>query len=418
MCPRGFPVGAEAPLAAGAGESYGKYTLSSHFQPVLSLSMRRPVGYEALMRVADDHGVPVPPNELFGRVAPQECEELDCLTHRMHLKNARALFDRSRWLFLNMTPQVFLQARQASAKHSFGELLAATGFAAQGVVVEVLEEAVHDTSEFESAVAFFRELGCLIALDDFGAGSSNFDRIWRIRPQIVKLDRSVIKRAATNPRVRRLLPQLVSMLHEAGSMVLIEGIETNDEAYIALDANADFVQGFLFGRPQVVLADPAQTQAALDTVWQEFDSRLGVEWSGHKNALAPYRNAIRNASVLLSAGRAMPEACASFFQLEKPCICYLLDNLGYQIGGNQWGGNSCPQADPHLEPLRDTRHSRWSRAPYFRRAMENFGSVQVTRPYLSVSSASMCVTVSVSFRFKGEVCVICGDIRWPLAAEE
>lgn len=56
-----------------------------------------------------------------------------------------------------------------------GNLLAEVGFPAHRVVVEVLEEAVRDTDEFQSAVDFFRELGCLIALDDFGAGSSNFE---------------------------------------------------------------------------------------------------------------------------------------------------------------------------------------------------------------------------------------------------
>ncbi len=370
------------------------------------------------MRAVDDACLAVPPCELFKQVDAEQCGALDCLSHRMHLRNAKAQFDSDRWLFLNMTPEVFLNARHAPAGHSFADLLVETGFPAQALVVEVLEEAVRDTAEFESAVAFFRELGCLIALDDFGAGSSNFDRVWKIRPQIVKLDRSLIKQAAMNSRVRRILPQLVSLLHEAGSMVLVEGVETAEEAYIALDTNADFVQGFLFGCPQAALADTSPARAALEAVWEEFDGRLGKEWSQQKRVLAPYMNAIGNASVLLSAGRSMRESCASFFELEGASICYLLDDRGHQIGLNQWGNDAFPQADSRLEPLTDTRNARWSRAPYFRRATENFGKVQVTRPYLSATSASMCVTVSVSFRFQGEVRVICGDFRWPPVADE
>lgn len=393
-------------------DCFQNYTLNSHFQPVFSLSVQRPVGYEALLRAEDEACNPVTPAALFGRFYQKQREDLDRLTHRMHLKNFLKQLDPQSWLFLNMTPDVFLKARHEPAGQAFGTLLADLGFPAHRVVVEVLEEAVRDTEEFESAVAFFRELGCLIALDDFGAGSSNFDRVWKIRPQIVKLDRSLIHQAARNARVRRILPQLISLLHEAGSMVLIEGVETADEAYIALDANADFVQGYLFGYPQATLGACAATNSALSAVWQEFDRHLGKDWVQQKNALAPYKNAIGNASVLLSAGRLMPEACASFFELDESCICYLLDDRGQQIGFNLWSGNACPHEDQRLEPLRDTRNARWSRAPYFRRAMENFGKVQVTRPYLSTTNASMCVTVSVSFRFEGQIRVICGDIRW------
>ena len=51
------------------------------------------------------------------------------------------------------------------------------------------------------------EEGVRLALDDFGAGHSNFDRVWRIRPEIVKLDRSLVQRALKSQRVARMLAQ-------------------------------------------------------------------------------------------------------------------------------------------------------------------------------------------------------------------
>lgn len=104
-------------------------------------------------------------------------------------------------------------------------------------------------------------------------------------------------------------------------MVLIEGIETTDEAYIALDANADFVHGYLFGRFQALFADHTECNSALDEVWKEFDTHLGKDWVQHKTALAPYKNAIKNASLLLSAEHSMQEACAVFFELDESRIC-------------------------------------------------------------------------------------------------
>ena len=47
-------------------------------------------------------------------------------------------------------------------------------------------------------------MGCLIAIDDFGAGHSNFERIWDLEPDSVKLDRSLVSRAANSSKAKRI----------------------------------------------------------------------------------------------------------------------------------------------------------------------------------------------------------------------
>ncbi len=390
---------------------FGSHPLTSHFQPIYGLSAQRSVGYEALLRPYTADGTAISPLTLLNSQQGAVRQKLDQLCHFLHLSNYQSRSKQDDWLFLNMNPHVFLQARKAPSGDSFGSLLEKLNFPPQRLVIEVLEEAVQNDAEFGSAVAFFRELGCLIALDDFGAGNSNFDRVWKIRPQIVKLDRSLIVQAAKEKRIRRLLPQIVSLLHEAGAMVLVEGVETEEEAYIALDADVDFAQGYLFGRPQPYLVDRQSAEGVINDVWTAFDARIKQERKQHKQALSPYLNAIGYASVLLSAGRSMEEACASFFEQPQADFCYLLDHNGRQIGFNLWSPNAIPNIDQRLAPLADTQGSRWSRRPYYRRAIEHFGKVQVTRPYLSISSASLCVTVSASFKLNGKTHVLCGDVR-------
>ena len=90
--------------------------------------------------------------------------------------------------------------------------------------------------------------GFLVAVDDFGAGHSNLDRLLTLRPDIVKLDRSLIH--AHQPDLREsVMPKLVSLLHEAGMLVVAEGIETEEDLLLAARSGVDFVQGFLFGQP-------------------------------------------------------------------------------------------------------------------------------------------------------------------------
>jgi len=406
-----------APQGACAGGKvarFGDVTISSHFQPIFSLSHRRIVGHEALMRGHGTDGAPVSPLELLSRANRDypTLLHLDRLARATHLHNFAAQPEADGWLFINMSPEVFLNGANLHAEHLVNSLMQATGLTPQRLVIEVLEEAVKENARFLEAVDFFRSLGFLIALDDFGAGHSNFDRVWSIRPEIVKLDRSLIVQAAADPKIRRTLPQIASLLHEAGAMVLMEGVETAEEAYIALESDVDFVQGYYFGRPAATVATDASAGPAVNDLWATFDARwLRDKRSYHEN-IAPYFNALGYASVLLSAGRSLEEACRSFLELENSAFCYLLDAQGQQIGQNIWSADSKPNQDPRFAPLAKTKGARWARRPYFRRAVENFGKVQVTRPYLSISSASLCVTLSCSFKVEGELRVICGDVRW------
>lgn len=389
-----------------------QHTLLSHFQPIFSLPMGKRVGHEALLRPHDAQGRPVSPLQFLQKERSFDALlQLDRTCHALHLQNFLQQSRDPSWLFLNMHPEVFLRAPHAGFEHSFANQLDLLGFPRERLVVEVLEGAVRENAAFASAVAYFRELGCLIALDDFGAGHSNFDRVWRIQPEIVKLDRSLITQAARDARVRRILPQMVSLLHEAGAMVLMEGIETLEEAHIALDADVDFVQGFYFGRPSAQLADVWQARVLINGTWVISDQLWQDERISHHQEMAPYQNALEQVSVLLAAGKSMAEACAEFLALPNTQFCYLLDGSGRQIGQNVWAPHCLPTQKPQLAPLGDTRNARWSRRPYFSRAIEHFGRVQTTRPYLSLSVACLCRTISVAFRLGQDTFVLCGDVR-------
>ncbi|MGB4673520.1 MAG: EAL domain-containing protein [Azovibrio sp.] len=392
-------------------------TLSSHYQPIFSLSHRRPVGHEALMRPRNRANEPISPLQVLQSVSQdfEQLLELDRLCRALHLANFAGQRQRPGqapgWLFLNMNAEVFLQGRARGEQGFLLDACQRAGVAPQRLVIEVLEDAVQDVSQLQNAVDYFRDMGCLIALDDFGAGHSNFDRVWRLKPEIVKLDRSLIVSAAADSKLRRFMAQMVQLLHEAGAMVLVEGIETLQEAYIALEGDVDFVQGYYFGRPNAERVSHNAGETIIDKLWSDFDHRWRDEKAGYQEAVAPYINAIGYASVLLSAERSLEEACASFLDLPQADFCYVLDAAGQQIGTNLYA-QVHPACDIRFAPLADAQSARWARRPYFRRALENFGKVQVTRPYLSVASAQLCVTLSASFKVKGETRVICGDIIW------
>lgn len=394
-----------------ASADYASFRLGSHFQPIFSVAHSRIVGYEALMRAQDGRGKPVPPLEVFGRSSDFfSTLMLDRLSRTVHVQNFQSQNEADGWLFLNINAQVFLESMNQD--DFFDELLASTGFPAHRVVTEILEQGVMDEVRLVEAVQFFRNKGFLIALDDFGAGHSNFDRIWSLQPDIVKLDRSMIARAGTSLRIRRMMPVMVSLLHEAGSLVLMEGVETESEALIAMDADADFVQGYYFARPGADLPPADASRELFDHLWQDFKEVTLPEVSGQKQEIGPYRNAIGYAASLLESGIPLAQAAGGFLQLPGAERCFLLDGEGRQIGHNIINDRHPPAVDKRYAPLINADGANWSRRYYFRRALDHAGKVQVTRPYLSITGANQCITVSIGTHLNGEMLVLCGDVNW------
>ncbi len=395
----------------------GDWQLDSHFQPVFSFPHRRAVGYEALLRVSDPAGNAVSPIKFFEQLRSFEQQwAADRLCRLLHVHNFVQQTGRGEdggWLFLNIHPAVFVHgAQQMQALESSVRTMQALGLPMHRVVLEVTEDVMAQEADFERAVANVRQTGCLLALDDFGAGHSNFDRIWHIHPEIVKLDRSLLRRACGSPRIARVLAQMVSLLHECGSLVLLEGVETRDEALLALDVDVDMVQGFVFGRPVPGMLGPQGVSDEIEEIWELLDGRHADTRRVHAAQMAPYREALRRAQESL-AGQALAEACAELLALPGVQVCFLLDEQGRHVAEPLVPpGVKDLSRDPRFRPLGLAGEARWARRPYFRRALEEPGVMQMTRPYLSLHGAQMCVTLSVACRTPDGLRVLCTDIDW------
>lgn len=390
--------------------------ITSAFQPIYSFSHRRLVGHEALLRARDREGRSLPPPALFEMCRDvASLRQLDAECSRLHIQNFARAQRHQEWLFLNVDASAFDRAADSlQIGAALPSMVRAAGLFPRQVAVELLEAALPDGPEFERWTSQLKQLGFLLALDDFGAGQSNFDRVFRLRPHVVKLDRSVIHRAGRSPTVRRAMTQMISLLHQCGALVLVEGVETADEAAIALDSDAEFVQGYHFGRPEAECRPRDEPNAAMRQVWTRCDERSRLVMSSYRQRILPYGEALMAAMSLLQNGASLSQACAGFITLEDADLCFLLDEDGAQLGDNVIYKNP-PPARPlsHLfAPLLDVAGARWSRRPYFRRAMATFGQLQVTRPYPTMHSRLMSVTFSVAFTFRGRGGVLCGDMLW------
>jgi hypothetical protein len=205
---------------------------------------------------------------------------------------------------------------------------------------------------------------------------------------------------------------MVAVLHEAGSLVVMEGIETELEAMVAMDADADFVQGFYFAHPAQKIENSMERSPALRKLFDGFKRVAALERAGYRSEIAPYLNGLGYSSVLLKAGQPLEISARSFLELPRAERCFLLDADGLQIGSNVNAPHLKIDANLRFAPLRDAQGANWSRRDYFRRAIAHPEKVHVTRPYLSAASATPCVTVSIAYKVDGALRVLCGDVEW------
>ena len=237
------------------------FRLASSFQPVFGVREYRAVGFEAFTRALDSSGHPVPSEKLFDERGDVPRLLLDWVSRALHLRNFASIDPGDAMLHLNV--RACTAVEDIALTSAFRELIGYYGLSARRVCVEIPGGGCEDESRLAEAVAVYRDLGIAIALGGFGTGRSNIDRLVRLRPDFVRLGRSVLVDAVGDENARRALPSLVGFLRDSGSKVVIEGIESVADADLAIEAGADCLQGFYLGSPLRGFKDDLLTRRIL-----------------------------------------------------------------------------------------------------------------------------------------------------------
>lgn len=259
-----FAYAAEDLVRAGRGPelTWEGVTITTQFQPIYCVRRATCLGFEALVQARDGAGNPIESEQFFAHQQAGSRPLLDWACRALHLRTYATVDPGDRSLFINIHPEAaVLDARRG---RDLGELIRYYGLTPKRVCIEILEQPCSDERLLREAVEGYRALGASIAMDDFGIGSSNFDRVAALRPDVVKIDKSVLSRALGKDRACRALPTMVELLHELEVRVAVEGIENRAGAAAAIEARADYLQGFYFARPAANLGQEGAGFERLD----------------------------------------------------------------------------------------------------------------------------------------------------------
>lgn len=384
---------------------YKDMQLVTAIQPIYSIDHQRTIGYEALIRAKDASGQPVSPIDLFNSpTSDKESVYLDRLCRYVHTANFQHTSNDETWFFINVSALASERGREYGL--FFSELLKFFHIKPSNVVVEIIEDPSHDNEKLLDAIKYYKDMGCMLAIDDFGAGHSNFERVWSLKPDIVKLDRSMVTREAANLE-SSLLPSIVELLHQAGCLVVIEGVENEAQALVAMNSGADFIQGFYFAKPREINSINDNRVKLFKRLAKLHLKNEQIKAESEKAWLAPFVKSFKESVESIQQGNTLEVACLGFYSLTGSIRCYLLNEVGEQIGRTL---NFKQAVTTKFKQLQCAEKGNWYRKHYVRNAINNPLRLNISQPYRSITGDGLCMTLSLYFENGFEHQILCFDI--------
>lgn len=254
----------ERALVAAAHDALDRGEFVAFYQPKVEIATNRLVGFEALARWESPERGLVPPDEfipLFERTGL--VIELDMQIFRQSCARIRQQMDAG--------TQALVIACNFSRLHlqndAFPDIV--KGIADEyGVPVKLLELelteniVMEDLGRAERLCNRLKDLGFRIAIDDFGSGYSSLGTLQNLPIDVLKLDRSFLMSSESGERCKAILDGVVSIADKLGVHVVVEGVETCDQAFMLVHMDRRIVaQGFLYSRPVAHDVSEAQFDA-------------------------------------------------------------------------------------------------------------------------------------------------------------
>lgn len=209
------------------------------YQPIFKLEPNELVGYEALTRFSLD---PVrSPHQWFLEAAEVGLqEELELAVIRAAARVVARLPDTV-YLSLNISPNTILKGSLDSAFEAYP---------LERLMLEVTEHtSINDYAQVAATLDPLRRKGLRLAVDDAGAGFASFRHILQLKPDVIKLDLSLIHGIDHDCDRHALAAAVIRFAEATGSKVVAEGVETEGELKALRELNVNKVQGYLLGRP-------------------------------------------------------------------------------------------------------------------------------------------------------------------------
>jgi diguanylate cyclase (GGDEF)-like protein len=234
-------------IGAQVQQAMRDHRLMFMYQPIVTAdSSHKVVKYEALLRMIDEKGgiVPagafIPVIEQLGMARQLDRHVLDMAVEELRSAPGTTLA-------INISG---LTASDPSWLRALISAVRSTPHIAPRLTVEITETAaLHDIEESARFVNVVRNLGCKVAIDDFGAGFTSFRHLKALTVDMVKIDGSFVLNLSRNLDNQLFVRNLMGLASTFGLATVAEFVENAEDADFLLKVGVQYLQGYYFGRP-------------------------------------------------------------------------------------------------------------------------------------------------------------------------
>jgi len=220
----------------------------SYFQPIINNQTKKIEKYESLVRLIDENDKVISP--FFFLDIAKKGKYYSQIT-RIVLKNSFEILTQiDEEVSINLSA---LDIEMPSIREYIFVLLEKYKDCSSRVVFELLEdESVKDFQTIKQFILDVKEYGVQIAIDDFGAGYSNFERLLDYHPDILKIDGSLIRDIQTDKYSISIVETIIAFAKKQNLKILAEYVENEEIFNILEKLGVDYSQGYYFGKPEPI----------------------------------------------------------------------------------------------------------------------------------------------------------------------
>jgi diguanylate cyclase (GGDEF)-like protein len=220
-----------------------------NFQPVVKMPERRLDGFEALLRLRDERGEPIPPS-VFIPVA----EQIGLIGAIGTWVLREACITATSW-----PPHLTVAVNLSPAQFAGGDLydtvvaaLAVSGLEPRRLELEITEGLLlADSDAVLGQLRRLKDIHVGIVMDDFGTGYSSLSYLWKFPFDKIKIDRAFMSAldAEDHQNAETIVRTIIDLGRSLGMIVTVEGVENDRQVDFVEQAHGDQIQGYYFGRP-------------------------------------------------------------------------------------------------------------------------------------------------------------------------
>ncbi len=216
-----------------------------YFQPIVDNLTRKVVKYEVLVRIIENNKVISPFNFMS---AAKTTRFLNTITQSVIKKSFEYFQDKNVNFSINLTED---DLRSDNLSEILTKSARMHQIRPSRVTLEILENITLSGSKvMTDKINELKDLGFIIAIDDFGSESSNYSRLTEINANIIKIDGMYIKNIAKNPKDLKIVKSIVYLAKALGAETIAEFVHNETVYKIVTRLGIDYSQGYYFSPPQ------------------------------------------------------------------------------------------------------------------------------------------------------------------------